>query len=77
MRNLYFVDNNTVVVDLTKAVGLLKVSPTDLIIKGNVVAFAKTGNSKVDILNLCIHMHKNNVIVVNEYVQQQQEKLNQ
>ena len=57
------VDYHTVVVDLSKAIGLLKVRPTDFIIVRDVIAFAKAGDSQVDVGYPCVHVHKHDVVV--------------
>ena len=71
------VDNDSVVVDLCKAIGLFQVVEAYFVIKWYVVTFSSSCNSNYNILDTCVAMHKADVVVEQEDIRNQLEELDQ
>jgi len=66
--NLVFVHNDSIVVDLSKTVCLPQVIPTDFVVEWNVITFAKTTDTHVDVVYSGIVVHVHDVDVVKKDV---------
>ena len=66
--NLVFVHNNSIIVDLSETVCLPEVIPTDFVVEWNMIAFAKTTDSHINVMYSGIIVHVNDVDVVKKDV---------
>ncbi len=69
------IDNDSVVVDLTKAIGLLQVVPADLVVEWNVVSLSKSRNTHVNVMDSRIVVDKDNVVVEDKDVEDEHSEL--
>lgn len=75
--NLVLVHDDSVVIDLAKAVSLLEVVPTDFVIEWNVVALAEARDTHVDVMDPGIVVHKDNIVVKDKDVDNEHGELDQ
>lgn len=73
---LVAIDHNSIVVYFAKAVSLLQVVPTNLIVEWDVVALAQAWNSHINVVDSCIIVDKYDVIVEHKDVEYEHSKLN-
>ena len=71
------IDDNTIVIDLTKAVSLFQIAEAYLIIKWNVIALAQATDTHVDVVDARIIMYKHDVVVEDEYVDNEHGELDE
>lgn len=73
--NFVPVHYNSIVVDLSKAVCLFQVVPTDFVVEWDMISFSKSRYSHINVMDSSIIVHKDYVVVEHKDVEDEHSEL--